>query len=125
MECHSIQFTTISINVERGIVKILFKYRHFQDLLIDIDIDIDISQILLINIDIDIDIFQTHHVDIDIFQNCLIDIDIDIDIFKNDHIDIDIDIDIFQKCRYIDNRYVISIYRTGLIQPQNLDKPLL
>ena len=25
-----------------------------------------------------------------------------------------IDIDIFQKCRYIDNRYVISIYRTGL-----------
>ena len=27
---------------------------------------------------------------------------------------IDIDIDIFQKCRYIDNRYVISIYRTGL-----------
>merc|ERR1712012_1273788 len=47
------------------------------------------------------------------FQNCLI--DIDIDIFKNDHIDIDIDIDIFQKCRYIDNRYVISIYRTGLV----------
>ena len=38
MECHSIQFTTISINVERGIVKILFKYRYFQDLLIDIDI---------------------------------------------------------------------------------------
>ena len=30
------------------------------------------------------------------------------------HIDINIDIDIFQKCRYIDNRYVISIYRTGL-----------
>ena len=54
--------------------------------------------------------------DIDIFQNCLIDIDIDIDIFKNDHIDIDIDIDIFQKCRYIDNRYVISIYRTGLAE---------
>ena len=62
MECHSIQFTTISINVERGIVKILFKYRYFQDLLIDIDIDIDISQILLI----DIDIFQNHHIDIDI-----------------------------------------------------------
>ena len=98
MECHSIQFTTISINVERGIVKILFKYRYFQDLLVDIDI----SLILLIDIDIDIDIFQNHH------------IDIDIDIFKNDHIDIDIDIDIFQKCRYIDNRYVISIYRTGL-----------
>merc|ERR1712213_187860 len=35
MECHSIQFTTISINVERGIVKILFKYRYFQDLLIN------------------------------------------------------------------------------------------
>ena len=34
------------------------------------------------------------------------------------HIDIDIDIDIFQKCRYIDNRYVISIYRTGL---KNID----
>ena len=32
------------------------------------------------------------------------------------HIDIDIDIDIFQKCRYIDNRYFISIYRTGLPQ---------
>ena len=53
------------LNVERGIVKILFKYRYFQDLLIDIDI----SQILLI--DIDIDIFQNHHIDIDI----------DIDIF--------------------------------------------
>ena len=50
------------LNVERGIVKILFKYRYFQDLLIDIDIDIDISQILLINIDI----FQNHHIDIDI-----------------------------------------------------------
>ena len=48
------------LNVERGIVKILFKYRYFKDLLIDIDINI------------------------------------------------------FQKCRYIDNRYVISIYRSGL-----------
>merc|ERR1740131_390598 len=48
MECHCIQFTTISINVERGIVKILFKYRYFQNLLIDIDI------------------FQNHHIDIDI-----------------------------------------------------------
>ena len=47
MECHSIQFTTIAINVERGIVKILFKYRYFQDLLIDIDIDIDIFGITL------------------------------------------------------------------------------
>ena len=58
MECHSIQFTTIAINVERGIVKILFKYRYFQDLLIDIDIDINIFQNLLIDIDIDIDIFR-------------------------------------------------------------------
>ena len=76
MECHSIQFTTISINVERGIVKILFKYRYFQDLFIDIDIDIDISQILPIDVDIDIDIFQNCLIDIDIFQNCFIDIDI-------------------------------------------------
>ena len=37
-------------------------------------------------------------------------IDIDIDIFHN----LLIDIDIFQKCRYIDNRYSIAIYRTGL-----------
>ena len=37
--------------------------------------------------------------------------------FQNIDIDIDIDIDIFQKCRYIDNRYVISIYRTGLQPP--------
>ena len=83
-------------------------YRYFYDPLIDIDI----SQRL--PIDIDIDIFQNClidiDIDIDIFQNCLIDIDIDINIFKNDHIDIDI----FQKCRYIDNRYSISIYRTGL-----------
>ena len=35
-----------------------------------------------------------------------------IDIFKNDHIDIDIKI--FQKCRYINNRYFILIYRTPL-----------
>ena len=92
MECHSIQFTTISINVERGIVKILFKYRYFQDLLIDIDIDIDISLILLI--DIDIDIFQNHH--------------IDIDIFKNDHIDIEIDIDIFQNWKFSGNSSVLA-----------------
>ena len=70
-------------------------------------IDIDILQNCLIDIDIDIDIFQNHHIDIDI----------DIDIFQNHHIDIDIDIDIFQKCRYIDNRYSISIYRTGLHCP--------
>ena len=81
-------------------------YRYFYDPLIDIDIDIDISQRLPI--------------DIDIFQNCLIDIDIDnfhiclidIDIFQNCLVDIDIDI--FRKRRYIDNRYSISIYRTGL-----------
>ena len=121
MECHSIQFTTISINVERGIVKILFKYRYFQDLLIDIDIDIDISQILLI--DIDIDIFQNHHIDIDIFGIALsISISISIffrialstSIFSKMTISILISISIFFKCRYIGNRYVISIYRTGL-----------
>ena len=80
--------------------------------------------------DIDIDIFQNHHIDIDIdifgialsisisisiFFRIALSISISISIFsKNDHIDIDIDIDIFQKCRYFDNRYVISIYRTGL-----------
>merc|ERR1712218_459283 len=57
IECHSIQFTTIFINVEIGIVKILFKYRYFQDLLIDIDIDIfKIS--LSISISITISIFS-------------------------------------------------------------------
>ena len=120
MENHSIQFTTIAINVERGIVKILFKYRYFQDLLIDIDISFNTSYryrywyryfpkspfryryryryfwIVLIDIVYRYRIF---------FKLCT-------------HIDIDIDIDIFQKCRYIDNRYVISIYRTGLhLQP--------
>ena len=48
-------------------------------------------------------------------MNVFIDIDIDIDIFKSDLIDIDIDIDIFKKCRYIDNRYGLSIYRTPLL----------
>ena len=98
MECHSIQFTTISINVERGIVKILFKYRYFQDLLIDIDIDIDISLILLIDIDIDIDIFQNHHIDIDIdiFWIAL-SISISISIFSNMTISISISISIFFK----------------------------
>ena len=47
-------------------------------------------------------------------MNVFIDIDIDIDIFKSDLIDIDIDIDIFKTCRYIDNRYGLSIYRTPL-----------
>ena len=49
-----------------------------------------------------------YFIDIDILQNCLI--NIDIDIFQNHHIDIDIDIDIFQKYRYINNRYFISIF---------------
>ena len=89
-------------------------YRYFYDPLIDIDIDI--SKNCLIDIDIDISQNCLIDIDIDILQNCLIDIDIfqnyfvDIDIFKNGHVDIDI----FQKCRYIDNRYSISIYRTGL-----------
>ena len=48
-------------------------------------------------------------------MNVFIDIDIDIDIFKSDLIDIDIDIDIFKTCRYIDNRYGLSIYRTPLV----------
>ena len=39
---------------------------------------------------------------------------IDIDIFKIDLIDIEIDINIFKTCRYIDNRYGLSIYRTPL-----------
>ena len=105
MEYHSIQFTTISINVERGVVKILFKYRYFQDLLIDIDIDIDISQILLS--DIDIDIFQNHHIDIDID---IFGIALSISIFSK--------MTIFQRCRYIDNRYVISIYiEQGYVHP--------
>ena len=47
-----------------------------------------------------------YFIDIDIWQNFLIDIDININIFKI------VLIDIFQKCRYIDNRYFISIYRT-------------
>ena len=96
MECHSIQFTTISINVERGIVKILFKYRYFQDLLIDIDI----SQILLIDIDIDIDIFQNHHIDIDIdidIFGIALSISISISIFSNMTISISISISIFFK----------------------------
>ena len=46
-------------------------------------------------------------------MNVFIDIDIDIDIFKSDLIDIDIDI--FKTCRYIDNRYGLSIYRTPLL----------
>ena len=36
---------------------------------------------------------------------------IDIDIFKSDLIDIDI----FKTCRYIDNRYGLSVYRTPLL----------
>ena len=84
MEYHSIQFTTISINVERGIVKILFKYRYFQDLLIDIDIDIDIFQNHHIDIDIDIDIFGialSISISISIFSKMTISILISISIF--------------------------------------------
>ena len=115
MECHSIQFTTISINVERGIVKILFKYRYFQDLLIDIDIDIDISQILLIDIDIDIDIFQNHHIDIDIdidIFGIALSISISISIFSNMTISISIffkSVDIStidMSYRYIEQGYI-------------------
>ena len=119
MEYHSIQFTTISINVERGIVKILFKYRYFQGLLIDIDIDIDISLILLIDIDIDIDIFQNHHIDIDIdidIFGIALSISISISIFSNMTISISISISIFFKSvdistidmsyRYIEQGYV-------------------
>ena len=60
------------------------------------------------NVLIDIDI------DIDISMNIFIDIDIDIDIFKSDLIDIDI----FKTCRYIDNRYGLSIYRTSLTREE-------
>ena len=91
-------------NVERGIVKILFKYRYFQDLLIDIDI----SQILLIDIDIDIYIFQNHHIDIDI----------DIDIFGI-ALSISISISIFSTSPYryrYRYRYFskVSIYRQSI-----------
>ena len=54
-------------------------------------------------------------------MNVFIDIDIDIDIFKSDLIDIDNDIDIFKKCRYIDNRYGLSIYRTPLVLIKKLN----
>ena len=90
MENHSIQFTTISINVERGIDKILFKYRYFQDLLIDIDIS------LILLIDIDIDIFQNRHIDIDI-DIFWIALSISISIFSNMTISILISISIFFK----------------------------
>ena len=112
MECHSIQFTTISINVERGIVKILFKYRYFQDLLIDIDIDIDI--------------FQNHHIDIDIdIFGIALSILISISIFSKMTISILISISIFFKSvdistidmsyRYIEQGYleVKSLYWEG------------
>ena len=49
-------------------------------------------------------------------MNVFIDIDIDIDIFKSDLIDIDI----FKTCRYIDNRYGLSIYRTPLLWSQGM-----
>ena len=79
-----------------------------------INIDIDIFKNILIDIDIFKNVLIDIDIDIDISMNVFIDIDIDIDIFKSDLIDIDIDIDIFKKCRYIDNRYGLSIYRTPL-----------
>ena len=114
MECHSIQFTTISINVERGIVKILFKYRYFQNLLIDIDI----SQILLIDIDINIDIFKNDHIDIDIFGIAL-SISISISIFFRIALSISISISIFSTSPYryrYRYRYFskVSIYRQSI-----------
>ena len=104
MECHSIQFTTIAINVERGIVKILFKYPYFQDLLIDIDIDISSILLIDIDIDIDIDIFQNHHIVIDIDINTF-GIALSISIFSNMTISILISISIFFK---------VSIYRQSI-----------
>ena len=120
MEYHSIQFTTISINVERGIVKILFKYRYFQDLLIDIDI----SQILLIDIDIDIDIFQNHHIDIDIN---IFGIALSISIFSNMTISILISISIFFKSVDISTidmsyRYIEQGYSWCNILPREVKK---
>ena len=92
-----------------------------QNVLIDINININIFE----NVLIDIDIFKTYLIDIDISK--IVFINIDIHIFQNGliYIDIDIfiivliDIDIFQKCRYIDNRYFILIYRTRLHAPHS------
>ena len=39
---------------------------------------------------------------------------IDIDILQILLVDIDIDIDIYQKCRYIENQYFLSIYWPGI-----------
>ena len=102
MECHSIQFTTISINVERGIVKILFKYRYFQDLLINIDI------------------FQNHLIDIDIFGIAL-----SISIFSKMTISILISISIFFKSVDISTidmsyRYIEQGYKKGFIRTFNV-----
>ena len=89
-----------------------------------IDIDIDISMNVFIDIDIDIDIFKSDlididiDIDIDISMNVFIDNDIDIDIFNSDLINNDIDI--FKTCRYIDNRYGSSIYRTPLLSRHSL-----
>ena len=73
------------------------------------EIPISISILILIfsgmSSSISISIFsKMSNIDINIFNNGLI----DINIFKNGHIDMDI----FKKCRYIDNRYDLSIYRT-------------
>merc|ERR1711978_608048 len=92
IECHSIQLTTISINVEIGIVKILFKYRYFQDLLIDIDIDIDIFKISL-------------SISISIFSKIAISISISISIFFKS---VDIST-IDMSYRYIEQGYTVYI----------------
>merc|ERR1712055_1135139 len=121
----------IDIDIFQIFLSIYFRYRYSQNrcrYFIDISkktdiwtIDIDISskkhEKTLISAEKNGFFTQNVHIDIDIdiFKNVLIDIDIDIDIFKSDLIDIDIDIDIFKKCRYIDNRYGLSIYRTPLV----------
>ena len=121
MECHSIQFTTISINVERGIVKILFKYRYFQDLLIDIDIfnfsisiSISISIFSKITISISISIFLELPYRYRYRYFSELPYRYRYRYFQHLHIDIDI----FQKCRYIDNRYVISNRATKRLSSQ-------
>merc|ERR1711952_455406 len=93
------QLTTISINVERGTVKILFIYRYFQILLIDIDIDI----------------FQNHHIDTDININ-IFGIALSISIFSKMTISILISISIFFKSVDISTidmsyRYIEQGYR--------------
>ena len=134
---------SLSISIPISIFsKFPYRYRYFQKMLIDI-LSISIFSKKSIDISSIFQKMPLYRQSISIFhqqsmkkvlnllkkmmfftQNVLIDIDIDIDIFDNVLIDIDInidsfkivlnDIDIFQECRYIDNQYFISIYRTGL-----------